>query len=246
MRIWSSCIALALVACQKPPPTREPGGAGSGSGTVALNFLCEPPPQAVRVPVITQDLGAVQFFNAHERLAIAFPIGDCPDLVARLPDFAVKIGDCLTCGLQLDADQIAKLEADLGKGKIDRIGTPPLTRITLQDRIFVAWDIPGVGDTPPPATNASPSGGFPEEGARTLIAQFFGAVQAGNICAPCTPPADCDTGPGGPRDITFTVSTESTCDPSCEQLRQQYCPTGTEPEEDYGTCKCAVTCCSQH
>lgn len=225
---------------------------GTGSGSDTTTALCEPVP--VTQTFYLFELQGVRLFASNTRFVLSLPLGGCPGGLGVLPDLAAKIGDCLTCGTPVDAQQIAALEAEIAKGKIDVLmpGTDPIARVTLSDREVLFWDrVPiggagGVGAGQPAVTSsAAPS---PMDTARP-ISQFFAAVQRGNVCAPCQPPNDCETGPGGGRIYGLGSYTTSTCDPSCEQLRAQYCPMTdggrSAPLDGYKDCTCAETCCLQ-
>ncbi len=240
-------VALGAAGCGSRKATIGTStGAGSGSSTSAE--VCQPVP--VGGSVYAFEVGNVRLFASNSRFVLVMPRGDCSAALGTLPDLSKLVGNCVNCGKLVDAQQLAVLESDLAKGTIDILmpGADPLGRVTLSDRQLLFWDRTPLGGSigGTPATTG-PSGPSPTDTMRP-ISQFFGAVQQGNVCAPCEPPNDCETGPGGGTRglIRFTAMS---CDPNCEQLRAQYCPTtdgGTStPTSGSESCECVRTCCSQ-
>jgi hypothetical protein len=182
------------------------------------------------------------------QFAFRIPLGFCADAVAGFPDLVGHINvDCLTCGTPMPAADVTRFQDELANGKVDLHvgGFGPLTRVRLADQIVMVWDREAVPANPNVSTG--PSGPGPN-GTIQPINQFVAAVQRANVCAPCTPPADCDTTlPGGGRGALRI--TELSCEPQCPQLRDHYCPAtgaGTRgPSNAPESCECASYCCPQ-
>jgi hypothetical protein len=180
------------------------------------------------------------------RYALRIPFAFCPDAIAGLPDFVGQIDvDCPTCGTPMPIADVTRFEDELANGKVDLHvgGIGPLTRVRLGNELVLLWDRPSAPEAPNVATG--PTGPGPNSTIQP-ISQFVAAVQRANVCAPCTPPADCDTGiPGGPRG--FLRLTAPSCEPVCPQLREQFCPAtdaGTSgPSSAPEGCECADYCC---